>query len=99
MQASLVAYFPPQPQLKPKVEARLRAEYGAMLRRMYPALPVRVIVARGEPYILTARGERFATDIPPPVIAPAGFDSRRWFLVWPLVGLALIAWVWPLCSP
>jgi hypothetical protein len=96
MQTCLVAYFPPQPGLKPHVESRLRAEYGALLRRMYPALAVRVIVARGEPYILTARGERFATHVPPPVIEREGFDSRRWLLVWPLVGLALWAWVWPL---
>lgn len=94
MQTILTAFFPPQPHLRPGVSARLKAEYGAALRRMYPALAVRVIEAKGEPYILTARGERFATHVPPPVIGRAGFDSRRWLLVWPLVGVVLIAWLW-----
>lgn len=90
MNPILIAYFPPQPHLKPAVVARLKAEYRAELARLYPALAIKLIEAKGEPYIMTARGERFATHVPPPTIGPAGFDSRRWFLIWPLV--MIIAW-------
>jgi hypothetical protein len=88
----LVAYFPPQPHLKPAVVARLKAEYRAELARAYPALAIKLIEAKGEPYIMTARGERFNTHVPPPIIGPAGFDSRRWFIIWPLA--MLVAWLW-----
>lgn len=93
--ASLVIFFPPQPGMKPATLARLKQEYIDLVRGMYPALPVRLVEAKGKPYILTPRGERFDTHVPPPVIGRAGFDSRRWFLIWPLVGLALAGFLWP----